>query len=107
MQLEHLLRPLTAAHELVDHPSLSTAFKSKALTQMADEAMEMLRRERESLWTAKRLLRRFRGEADWVPGETFETERDWALLHEQPADAGTNGDGSSSGMQFDLSLIHI
>lgn len=83
VQLEHLLRPLTAAHELVDHPSLSHAYKSKALTQMADETMEMLRRERETLWKAKRLLRRFRGEVDWAPCETFETEGDDMLLHDQ------------------------
>lgn len=91
VQLEHLLRPLTAAHELVDHPSLSGAYKSKALTQMADEALEMLRRERETLWKAKRLLRRFRGEADWAPLDNFETEGDEMLLHDHPAGGVTNG----------------
>jgi hypothetical protein len=91
VQLEQLLRPLTAAHELVDHPSLSTAYKSKAITQMADEALEMLRRERETLWKAKRLLRRFRGEADWAPCEAFETEGDDLLLHDHSAGNHING----------------
>ncbi|EME39455.1 hypothetical protein DOTSEDRAFT_138511 [Dothistroma septosporum NZE10] len=81
VHLEHLLRPLTAAAELPAHPSLSIPYKSKALTQMADEAFEMLRRERASLWKAKRLLQRFRGDADWVPCTTFETENDDMLLH--------------------------
>jgi hypothetical protein len=95
VQLEQLLRPLTAAHELVDHPSLSAAYKSKAITQMADEALEMLRRERETLWKAKRLLRRFRGEADWAPCEAFETEGDDLLLHDHIAEHHVNGNMSA------------
>jgi hypothetical protein len=58
---------------------------------MADEALEMLRRERETLWKAKRLLRRFRGEADWAPCEAFETEGDDLLLHDQTAESHVNG----------------
>ena len=80
VQLEYLLRPLTAAAELPDHPSLSVPYKSKALTQMAAEAQQMLRREENLLWKAKRLLRRFRGDADWVPGEAFEMEQDDIML---------------------------
>jgi hypothetical protein len=80
VQLEYLLRPLTAASELPDHPSLSVPYKSKALTQMAAEAQQMLRREENLLWKAKRLLRRFRGDADWVPGEAFEMEQDDMML---------------------------
>ncbi|KAM3415015.1 hypothetical protein BST61_g10152 [Cercospora zeina] len=80
VQLEALLRPLTSAAELADHPSLSVPYKSKGLTQMAEEACAMLRRERARLWKAKRLLQRFRGDADWVPSQTFEAESDHALL---------------------------
>lgn len=46
----------------------------------------MMRREREILWRAKRLLRRFRGDADWVLGETFETEQDETVLLPQVED---------------------
>ena len=95
VQLERLLRPLTAAHELVDHPSLSLAYKSKALTQMADEALGMLRRERETLWKAKRLLRRFRGEADWAPCEAFETDGDDLLLYDHATGGHVNGNASA------------
>lgn len=80
VRLEELLRPLTAASELATHPSLSVPYKSKALTQMVDQTSEMLRRERASLWKAKQLLLRFRGDADWVPSETFETEVDEMML---------------------------
>lgn len=80
VQLENLLRPLTSAAELAEHPSLKVAYESKALTQMADEAAETLRRERASLYKAKRLLRRFRGDGDWVPCGLFETDNDEYLL---------------------------
>ena len=80
VRLEELLRPLTAASELPEHPSLSVAYKSKAVTQMAEEALEMVRREKAVLWKAKRLLQRFRGDADWVPCEVFETEQDEVML---------------------------
>ena len=94
VQLEHLLRPLTAASDLPNHPSLSIAYKSKALTQMADEALEMVRREKECLWKAKRLLQRCRGDADWVPCETFETEQDGVVLlsNEPGQDTGSAGE---------------
>jgi hypothetical protein len=80
VRLEELLRPLTSAADLAKHPSLSVAYTSTALTQMTSEAVEMLRREHANLWKAKRLLQRFRGDADWVPCETFETEHDMLLL---------------------------
>ena len=80
VRVEELLRPLTAASELATHPSLSIPYKSKALTQMTEQALEMLRRERASLCKAKRLLLRLRGDADWVPSETFETEVDEMML---------------------------
>lgn len=79
--LEELLRPLQSASELADHPTLSIPYKSKGLTQMAAEACEMLRREHARLWKAKRLLQRFRGDADWVPSQTFEADSDYRLLH--------------------------
>lgn len=80
VQLENLLRPLNSAADLAEHPSLKVAYESKALTQMADEAAETLRRERASLYKAKRLLRRFRGDGDWVPCGLFESEHDEYLL---------------------------
>lgn len=47
---------------------------------MAEEALDMLRRERSRLWKAKRLLQRFRGDSDWLPCSTFETDDDDLLL---------------------------
>ncbi|KJX93806.1 hypothetical protein TI39_contig4251g00010 [Zymoseptoria brevis] len=80
VRLADLLRPLTSAADLATHPSLRIAYTSTALTQMTKEALEMLRRENANLWKAKRLLQRFRGDADWVPCEAFETEHDTLLL---------------------------
>ncbi|KAK5120497.1 hypothetical protein LTR85_006152 [Meristemomyces frigidus] len=88
VQLEHLLRPLTSAAELPEHPSLSAAYTSKALTQMAQEAAEMVRREKAGLWKAKMLLRRFRGDGAWLACERFETEHDELLLQDGGQDGG-------------------
>lgn len=88
VQLEQLLRPLTSVAELPDHPSLSVAYKSKALTQMAEQAAEMVRREREVLWKAKRLLTRLRGDADWVPCELFEGQGDEGVLFGEEVEGG-------------------
>ncbi|WPG99668.1 Hypothetical protein R9X50_00248700 [Acrodontium crateriforme] len=82
VRLEHLLRPLTSAAELQNHPSLSTAYTSTALTQMADDAAEMIRREKASLWKVKRLLRRFRGDGGWLTCGTFSADHDALLLHD-------------------------
>lgn len=89
VRLETLLRPLTSAAELPDHPSLSIPYKTKAVTQMAQEALEMLRQERTNLWKAKHLLQRLRGDSDWAPCAAFETEHDNLLL---------NGEGSVEGL---------
>jgi len=83
VQLEDLLRPLTSAAELPEHPSLSVAYTSRALTQMAEQAAEMVRRERAGLWKAKRLLERFRGDGGWMSCEQFETSQDGLLLQRE------------------------
>ncbi|CAK4012160.1 Hypothetical predicted protein [Lecanosticta acicola] len=104
VRLEELLRPLTAAADLPNHPTLSAPYKAKALTQMAEEALDMLRRERTSLWKAKRLLQRFRGDADWVPCETFETQHDELLLQEE----GSIGEQSTmASVQMDQPLFEL
>ncbi|KAK3704295.1 hypothetical protein LTR37_013969 [Vermiconidia calcicola] len=72
VRVEELLRPLTSASELPEHPGLRGAYTSPALTQMAGQAAEMLRRERRVLWKGKRLLARLRGEAEWAPCGGFE-----------------------------------
>jgi hypothetical protein len=93
VQLHTLLRPLTAASELPHHPTLRIPFESAALTKMAEEAEEMLRRERANLWKAKRVLQRFRGDADWAPCGMFDTEDGDRLLDGETAteDIGSIG----------------
>jgi hypothetical protein len=89
VRLEDLLRPLTSAAELAVHPSLSKAYTSQALTQMARDAAEMVRRERAGLWKAKRLLERLRGDGEWVQTDKFITEQDHVLLNGEDTTAGS------------------
>ncbi|KAF2722578.1 hypothetical protein K431DRAFT_311569 [Polychaeton citri CBS 116435] len=72
IHLEQLLRPLTSPAELPDHPSLSTPYKSAALTEMAATALDMARRERRTLARLRKLLARFRGDTEWAPCGSFD-----------------------------------
>lgn len=67
---------------------MSMAYKSKALTHMTREALEMVRRERESLWRMKQLLERLRGDTPWIPSREFETTHDEFLLQGEDEQAG-------------------
>lgn len=62
---------------------------------MAENARDMLHRERETLWRIKQLLHRFRGDEMWAPLEKVETIHDEALL---------DGDGIESYNEVDLSM---
>ncbi|KAK0250420.1 hypothetical protein B0A54_12189 [Friedmanniomyces endolithicus] len=92
VRLEELLRPLTGAEELSEHVGLRGAFTSKALTGMASEAAEMVRRERVVLWKAKRVLERLRGDGGFMACGLFETGGDGVLLGPERG-AESEGDG--------------
>ncbi|KAI9839921.1 MAG: hypothetical protein M1819_000113 [Sarea resinae] len=80
IKLEFLLAPLTTAAELVSHPSLSTPYISNTLSEITEQASQMLHREKESLWRMKQLLTRFRGDETWIPLGKLETEKDLSLF---------------------------
>ncbi|KAK5741299.1 hypothetical protein LTR17_004005 [Elasticomyces elasticus] len=98
VRLEELLRPLTSASQLAEHPGLRGAYLGTGLTAMAEEAAEMVRRERVCLWRGKRLLERFRGDGGFMDCGRFETEGDEELL--VPAGGvGEEGSGLQSGVE--------
>lgn len=107
VQLETLLRPLTSPAELADHPSMSLAYKSKALTELTKQAEEMVRREKAKLWKAKRLLRRFLGDTEWVPCGAFETEQDEMMLVGNEGGAEELGTGSAPASVFNGEVPEI
>ncbi|KAF2222943.1 RXT2-like protein [Elsinoe ampelina] len=78
--LENILMPLTSPAELADHPALSAPYTTRHITEMAENAQEMLHRERETLAQLKALLETFRGDERWVPLEATETAHDPLLL---------------------------
>ncbi|KAK5678249.1 hypothetical protein LTS10_009419 [Elasticomyces elasticus] len=95
VRLEELLRPLTSASQLAQHPGLRGAYLGTGLTAMAEEAAEMVRRERVCLWRGKRLLERFRGDGGFMDCGRFETGGDEELL--MPAGGvGEEGSGVQS-----------
>ena len=75
-----LLLPLVSAASLPEHPSLSAAYSSPILTDMAQHACEMAQRERKTLASAKWLLTKLRGDETWVPCEVLCSSRDEAMF---------------------------
>lgn len=64
--------PLTTAADLPNHPSLSIPYTSTIISDMAQQACEMVHRERKTLWSVKHLLTRLRGDDTWIPCETLD-----------------------------------
>ncbi|GAM87753.1 hypothetical protein ANO11243_057800 [Dothideomycetidae sp. 11243] len=85
-KLEELLMPLTSAPDLANHPSLSIPYTTKHITEMAENARQMLHREREILWRMKAYLQRFRGDELWAPLENLESAQDMLLLENDAMD---------------------
>lgn len=93
--------PLTSAQDLAEHPSLSVPYTTKHITEMAENAREMLHREREMLWKMKAYLQRFRGDKLWAPLGSLESVEDGLLLENDalgffPEDASYHASASAA-----------
>lgn len=89
-----LLCPIKHPSELPTHPSMSHAYKSKALRNMTQAIEDKLRQERALLWRARNLYREFLGDCSWMPCGTVETSEDrWIfeprILNMEPNTSGT------------------
>ena len=75
-----LLAPLTSAAELPNHPSMSAAYNSTTLSELVQQACEMVHKEKKILWHIKTLATKFRGDQGWIPCETLCSVNDTALF---------------------------
>ncbi|KAF1840996.1 uncharacterized protein K460DRAFT_359534 [Cucurbitaria berberidis CBS 394.84] len=80
--LENLLAPLTSAADLPTHQALSVAFTSRHLTDLANEAGVLSRKEQITIARAKNLSVKLQGDSSFAPtalaamsNETFRTSR--------------------------------
>ncbi|KAJ5660789.1 uncharacterized protein N7484_000161, partial [Penicillium longicatenatum] len=94
--LETLLCPLKHPSELPTHPSLSQAYTSQALEQMAGAVEEKLRQEKALLWRARNLHRQFLGDAGWMPCGAVEAPEDRYIFEARAEDEDPHG---STGQQ--------
>ena len=78
---EDLLLPLVSAASLPEHPSLSIAYSSPILTNMAQHACEMVQKEKKTLANAKRMATKLRGDETWLPCEVMYSEKDEAIFN--------------------------
>ncbi|KAI1004058.1 hypothetical protein K3495_g4155 [Podosphaera aphanis] len=83
VKLENILAPLTAASGLPNHPTLSKPFTSQTLTQLTQQARDMVQKEKSFLWKLKHLMTRMSGDNTWIPCHIVEGENDWALFFEK------------------------
>ncbi|KAL2063011.1 hypothetical protein VTL71DRAFT_6083 [Oculimacula yallundae] len=83
VKIEHLLVPLTAASDLPNHPTLSKPFSSKTLTELTQQAGEMVQKEKASLWRIKHLLTRLNGDNTWYPCASVEADDDFTLFMDE------------------------
>ncbi|KAF2632228.1 hypothetical protein BU25DRAFT_358985 [Macroventuria anomochaeta] len=67
IRLERLLRPLTSAADLPNHRSMSVPYTSKHLTNLANEAGALWRREQITIARAKQLFVKLQGDSDFAP----------------------------------------
>ncbi|KAF2833227.1 hypothetical protein CC86DRAFT_279026 [Ophiobolus disseminans] len=67
IQLENLLAPLTSAADLPTHPALSVAYTSRHLTDLANEAGELSRKEQVTIARAQTLHMKLIGDSAFAP----------------------------------------
>ncbi|KAK4187219.1 RXT2-like protein [Podospora australis] len=83
VRLEQIFAPLTSVTDLPNHPAMSKPYTSKALTELVDQARELMQRESKALWKAKPLLTQLVGDKSWAPCGLMIEETD-ALLFTDP-----------------------
>ena len=76
-----LLLPLTSAASLPIHPSLSIAYTSPTLTDMAQHACETVQKERKTLANAKQMMLRLRGDETWSPCSVVHSKEDKGIFN--------------------------
>jgi len=80
IRLEQLLAPLTSVTDLPNHPTMSRAYTSKALTELVNQGAHLMRKENVALWKVKPLLTRLVGDNTWAPCGMFIEPNDHELF---------------------------
>ncbi|RYP64183.1 hypothetical protein DL771_008874 [Monosporascus sp. 5C6A] len=67
VRLENILSPLTTVTDLPTHPTLSRPYKTKTLTQLAEQGCNIMQKENNALWRVKHLQTKLMGDHTWIP----------------------------------------
>ncbi|KAJ6259496.1 hypothetical protein Dda_5133 [Drechslerella dactyloides] len=73
IHLETLLAPAVEPKDIPNHPALSIPYKSRHLTDLCAQALDIICAEHKHLVTIKRLLTHFLGDDPWVTGDKMES----------------------------------
>ncbi|RVD83048.1 uncharacterized protein DFL_007450 [Arthrobotrys flagrans] len=73
IHLETLLAPAVEPKDIPNHPALSIPYKSRHLTDLCDQVLDIICAEHKHLVTIKRLLTHLLGDDPWVTGDKMES----------------------------------
>ncbi|EGX49841.1 hypothetical protein TWF173_001770 [Orbilia oligospora] len=73
IHLETLLAPAVEPKDIPNHPALSIPYKSRHLTDLCDQVLDIICAEHKHLVTIKRLLTHLLGDDPWVSGDKMES----------------------------------
>ncbi|KAK6529257.1 hypothetical protein TWF281_008436 [Arthrobotrys megalospora] len=73
IHLETLLAPAVEPKDIPNHPALSLPYKSRHLTDLCDQVLDIICAEHKHLVTIKRLLTHLLGDDPWVTGDKMES----------------------------------
>ncbi|EPS42887.1 hypothetical protein H072_3165 [Dactylellina haptotyla CBS 200.50] len=73
IHLETLLAPAVEPRDIPNHPALSLPYKSRHLTDLCEQALDIICAEHKHLVTIKRLLTHLLGDDPWVTGDKMES----------------------------------
>ncbi|KAF2034866.1 hypothetical protein EK21DRAFT_97095 [Setomelanomma holmii] len=89
-QLQNLLTPLTSAADLPNHPALNLAYTSTHLTDLANEAGALSRKEQITIARAKTLFVKLLGDSSFAPSALAAMSN--APFHDQWSNGATRRD---------------
>ncbi|KAF2131486.1 hypothetical protein P153DRAFT_286395 [Dothidotthia symphoricarpi CBS 119687] len=110
IHLENLLAPLTSAADLATHPSMSVVYTSKHLTNLANEAGTLSRKEQVTISRAKGLLTKLQGDSTFAPAalaamNNAPFQEPWANgTNSESQQASYNGIQNTTGSDTDVNM---
>ncbi|KAI1472808.1 RXT2-like protein [Daldinia caldariorum] len=94
VRLENILAPLTSVTDLPTHPTLSRPYSTKTLTDLTNQACNIMHKENAALWKVKHLQTKLVGDHIWAPCAIMLGPNDIELYRDDYMDPNSQAHGS-------------